>query len=157
MATLLRFLGIFITYLAKLCNNPVLSHLSLALPKTLYSARKYLKSSKRCVEYVVCPKCSTLYLLEACIITQNRTRISKLCDHIEFPNHPHSSRRSKCNATLLKSVRIGNKSKLVPRKVYAYHGIIRSLKEMAKRPGFLDMCEHWRDRETAQPGVLGDI
>ena len=132
-----------------------MSRFSLAIPKSLHSIRKYLKASDQCNEYVVCPKCSTLYTLKDCIINQNGREVPKLCDYIEFPNHPHHTRRTKCNANLLKSVRVGKKSKLVPRKVFAYHSIIQSLKAMARRPGFFEICEHWRDREAMGAGVLG--
>jgi hypothetical protein len=157
MANLLKFLGIILSYFAKLCNKSFLTKVSTSLPKSLYSIRKCLESNNHCTEYVVCPKCSTLYLLDDCIIIENGIQVSKPCDHIEFPNHPHASRRSKCNASLLKSVQVGKQSKLVPRKVYPYHSVIQSLKEMVKRPGFLSMCEHWREREATQSGVLGNI
>ena len=41
--------------------------------------------------------------------------------------------------------------------MFAFHSIIQSLKAMARRPGFFEICEHWRDREAMGAGVLGDI
>lgn len=154
MRTLLQFLGILLSFLAKLCDNIVLTQLSNTFPKSLYCIRKRLKNGDECTEYIVCPKCSTLYTLGECI-TENGSQQPKMCNHVEFPNHPQHSRRAKCNSSLVKSVQIGRKTKLVPRKVFAYHSVIETLKEMARRPGFLDMCEHWRDREVTD--VLGDI
>ena len=102
-----RFMTIFLQYLAIICNDTLLSRFSLAIPKSLHSIRKYLKANDQCNEYIVCPKCSTLYTLKDCIINQNGREVPKLCDYIEFPNHPHHTRRTKCNANLLKSVRVG--------------------------------------------------
>ena len=41
---------------------------------------------------------------------------------------------------LMKMVKIGKKYTLVPRKVFIYHSIVSSLKEMAKGRGFLGNC-----------------
>ena len=156
MANLLKFIRVLVSCIAKLCNNTLLTQLAIALPKSLYSVRKHFTKDNHCIEYVVCPTCSSLYLFDECIVYENGTQVSKLCDHVDFPNHPHASRRNKCNTRLLKSIRVGKKSKLVARKLFPYHSVIISLKKMIKRRGFLSMCDHWRERET-QPGILGDV
>ena len=55
----------------------------------------------------------------------------------------------------MKTVKVGSKQKLVPRKIYVYRSVINSLKFMARQKGFLDKCEHWRTRDSR--GFLGDI
>ena len=45
------------------------------------------------VQYAVCPKCDSVYELEACIgRSPNGELVSKRCIHIEFPNHSVHSR-----------------------------------------------------------------
>ena len=81
-------------------------------------------------EYVVCPKCDRLYDLSDCIIVENGQEQSKLCDFIKFPGHRQISHRSKCNTTLMKSVIVGGKKKLVPRKSFFNHGVIHGLESL---------------------------
>ena len=108
------------------------------------------------IEYVVCPKCNMLYHFSDCIIHENNGDRSKRCNHVEYPNHPHISRRSPCDEILLKKVKVGCKYKLIARKVYIYQSVVHTLKEMAKRKGFLDKCNQWRDR-TKDTTFIGDI
>lgn len=158
MIALLRFLAVFFTYIAHICNNTVLLEIASLFPRSLYSIRKPFKSNVKFTKFVVCPKCCALYMLDNCITTESGSPESKRCEHVEFPNHPQVSRRSKCNTVLLKKVRVANKIKLVPRKTYIYQSIKSSLKEMATRPGFLGICEKWRDRSMSMSlGTLGDI
>ena len=44
----------------------------------------------------------------------------KVCIHVPYPNHPHLSRTVGCGASLLKKVKRGRKTKLVPIKIYSY-------------------------------------
>lgn len=61
---------------------------------------------------------------------------------IEYPNHPHASRRTRrCNAVLMKAVNVHGKSKLVPRKSFLYRSITTTLSEFMQRPGFMQQCE----------------
>ena len=71
--------------------------------------------------------------------------------YIEFRNHPHHSRRSECSTVLLKRVKFGAKSKLVPRKLYQYQSIIHVLKRLVQRKDFLNKCEQWRRRSQFIP------
>ena len=134
-------------------HNPALLEIAHTLPTSLYKLQKYF--CKGVTEFTTYVVCSTLYKTEECII-KGRLEISRKCDHIEFPNHPHSSKRTKCGTILLKKVKFDDKFKLVPRKVYIYRSIVQTLKEMSRREGFLQSCEHWRDRTLPQ-GALGDI
>ena len=110
------------------------------------------------IEYVVCPSCHSVYVFEDCIESHGRENRPKTCCHVPYPNHPHRSRRQPCGATLLKTIRIGRSNKLVPIKVFPYMPLSKSLKLLAKRPGFLAACEQWRDRQRSIPtSYLGDI
>ena len=116
-------------------------------------------SSTDFIEYVVCPSCHSVYAFEDCIESIGREKRPKPCSHLPYPNHPHRSRRRPCGASLLKTVRNGRgHHKLVPIKVFAYMPLSKSLKIVAKRPGFLAACEQWRDRQCFIPtSCLGDI
>ena len=72
-----------------------------------------------------------------------------------LPNHPHLSKRNPCNEILMKRVKVGEKHKLTPRKIYVYRSVINSLKFLARQNGFLEKCDHWRYRNSG--GLLGDI
>lgn len=54
----------------------------------------------------------------------------------------------------MKRVKVGRSFKLVPSKTFLYRNLIPALIAMAKRPGFLLNCEHWRCNPS---DVSGDI
>ena len=143
MIALLGFLKAFLSHLANVSQNPFLSDLASVFPKSLYSIRRMFKRSDDVIEYVVCPSCSTLYLIDECIIKLSNGFESKNCNYVAFPNHPHHSKRSKCGAVLMKKVNIGGKSKLVPKKLFVYHSLIKALEPLVMKPKFLQKCEHW--------------
>ena len=112
---LLDFLRILITHLSALSpTNPLLWQLSISLPKSLASIRIFIKHDSSTSEYVVCPLCCKLCNLSDCVIRCGSAEVSLKCTHIEYPNHPHHSRRQKCNTPLLKKVHVGKIMKLVP-------------------------------------------
>ena len=77
---------------------------------------------------------------------------------VEYPRHTQLSRRSKCNTPLLKRISVGKGGKLVPRKTFVYNSIISALAAMVSRKGFIQKCEHWRDRTNLLPtNTLADI
>ena len=47
---------------------------------------------------------------------------------------------------LMKKVKIGGKSKLVPHQLYYYHSIIHTFQKFVQRNGFLSKCEEWCNR-----------
>ena len=52
-------------------------------------------------KYVVCPRCHSIYNLEACVnVLRDNRKESAKCQHVPYPNHPSSSRCSKCNKTV---------------------------------------------------------
>jgi len=155
ITTLLGFFGVL--FLSSITGHRLLAEVSSALPKTMHSFRAKFKPCNY-IEYVVCPKCNTLYTFSDCIVINSGQQESKLCHFIRFPNHPHRSRRTSCNEVLLKRVKVGGNYKLVPRKVYVYRSVIETLKQFTQRPGFLEKCEHWRTRQsTCVDNVLGDV
>lgn len=87
----------------------------------------------------------------------NKTVESERCSYVKFPNHPQRARRRPCNTLLMKTVRTSSgTTSLYPQQMYCFKSIIESLKEMIKRPGFVEKCEAWRSREVAND-VLEDI
>ena len=153
---LLRFIRLLVHYVGINANCNVLLEIAQALPKVMCTIRRSFKQDDF-IEYVVCPKCCTLYSLSDCITHNIDGDASKLCNYIEFPHHPHVSRRIPCGEVLLKKVKVGIKSKLLPRKVFVYRSVVHSLMDMAKRPGFLSRCNEWQDRCKEDTNFIGDI
>ena len=111
-------------------------------------------------EYVVCSKCSSLYSYDDCLETRAAgQQWSKCCRFVEFPKHRYRQYRSACGELLLKKSRlVGENVKLIPRKSYPYYSLKRSLASLISRPGFIEQCEHWRERaQNVPPGILGDV
>ena len=148
MLCLLHFIQILIQYISSLIGGHQIINCLLGMfPKSLYGVRKLTKQNYDIKEYVVCPKCNSLYSASNSIIKlHNGDSQSKCCEYIEFPNHKHQSRQTKCGIRLMKEVRIGGKSKLVPKKVFFYHSISSYLQTFIERKGFLEKCELWRKR-----------
>lgn len=123
--------------------------LATDFPKTLYSLKKQF-NVKALDRYCVCPSCHSVYEERKCIITQNygNVKISRKCDYIQFPCHPHRSRRLQCGTELMKVVKVGKKSKLVPRMLYVYNSIKNTIEKFASRHGFFESCEAWRNFNT---------
>ena len=46
--------------------------------------------------------------------------------------------------------------KLKPYKIYSYNSLKASVQRLLSRPGFLQKCEHWRNRSAASD-ILTDI
>lgn len=81
---------------------------------------------------------------------------SEYCKHVQYPMHPHVSRRRPCGALLLKKVRTKSGYTLRANKVYSYKSLKNSIQQLAKRKGFLANCEKWRDRQVPD-GYVCDI
>ena len=125
-------------------------------PPSLYLLCKQSGISSQVLkEYVVCPKCHSMYDPKMCCFrTPTGTMESNECQYIQFPNHRHRSRRVKCNTILMKTIKQGSNYKLIPQKVYLYDGV--SLRSLLMREGILKNCNQWRNRKEIQ-GVLADI
>ena len=58
----------------------------------------------------------------------------------------------------MKRIKVGGKSKLVPKKSFIYHKLIKAIEKLVMRPNFLQKCEHWRERASKLPAeLLADI
>ena len=80
-------------------------------------------------------------------ITGSRT-VLKFCSKVQFPLHPHRSRRMQCKHSLVRKVILTNGSeKVYPLKVYSYKSLKESLYAMMCHPGMLAQCEEWRSRK----------
>lgn len=157
ISLLLNFLRAFLYWLSSLVPSSNFLLLRDMLPKNVYFLRKLCGSGVNITTYVMCPKCHFIYHLKDSIITNRdgRTESAK-CSYIQYPNHPHQSRRAKCNTVLMKKVKNGSKYKLVPCKVYAYNSLKSSLAKLFGRHGFSQKCELWRNRSKS-PDMYTDI
>ena len=118
-----------------------------------------LESDKWLVEFVVCPKCHSIYEYKDCTVTlAGGTKESKLCCHVAMPNRPHASGRQQCGTPLLKKQRTKSGFRLIPRKVYPYRSIKSSITQLIYRKQFVEQCEQWRKRQSILPsGYLCDV
>ena len=129
------------------------------IPNNTDSASKLLQTTNRddFIEYVVCPKCHSIYHYEDYFYVCHGQKESKACTHIPNPNHPHHSRRVNCGAILLKKVKTGRGYKLVPNKVYPYQPLSKSLTCLVQKEGFLDSCEMCRNRVASDTHLIDHI
>ena len=158
MSSLLFFIRMLLTYLTNTIQHPLLNEICRILPKTMWTSRKLVgMPHSNVIDYVVCPKCNTIYKLTECMDSKEYL-VDRSCEYVEFPNHPIPSRRIKCNTSLMKKVKVAGSFKVVPRKVYQYHSVIDSLKQLIGRRDFLKKCELWRKRtQNVKDGEYADI
>jgi hypothetical protein len=160
MSALLLFLVTLFAFLASIIGHPLLSEICRILPKTMWGVKNIVgvQRIEGVIDYVVCPKCHSLFSVSDCSTLQNGKRLfhDERCDHIEYPNHPHNPRRSKCNTSLMKRVKVKGTTKFTPRKLYHYHSIVDSLKKLISRHDFLNDCEQWRKRNVGE-GIYADV
>ena len=114
--------------------------------KSLKAVQKCLNlSTDEFIQYVVCPKCDSVYELQACISKQLHGQLTtKQCVHIHFPHHPCYIYRQPCGTPLLCKVCRGSNVQFQPYKVYPYQPITKTLTRLCNRSDFLLMCERWR-------------
>ena len=71
----------------------------------LHVMRKHFAGECLFSKYPVCPKCDKIYdSFDNCVEKIGTRKLSKYCNHIQFPKYPHQSRRTECRALLLKTV-----------------------------------------------------
>ena len=144
---LITFLGTISKWLSIVVKgSTLLPTLAAEFPRTLYSLHKTLQLTTPLKRSVVCPTCHKLFKENQCVIVSGGIKISRKCDNIQFPNHPHLTRRVECKTALMKQVKVGKQFKLIPRKYFVYNSIASSLTRLMSRPGFLEQCEAWRKR-----------
>ena len=65
--------------------------------------------------------------------------------------------REPCRTVLMKKVKSPSGNRILyPNVIYCYKGVIDSLKEMMKSPGFSELCEHWRHLSSSST-VYNDV
>ena len=90
---------------------------------TLYQRLNIDKNTH--VDYVVCPKCFSLYEQSECTLHVSGRVESKTCYHTPTPNHPHHSKRNACGCLLMKKQRTKHGIALSLRKIFPYRSIIK--------------------------------
>jgi len=112
-------------------------------------------------KYVLCPKCNQLYKYDDCKENEREVIRSRTCSYVEFPYHPHLSRREPCGFPLLKTIEIkktdrGNKV-LRPFKVYCYQSLQKCLRKLFKLEEFVRSCSTWKQNQWNNGVVIKDI
>ena len=160
ITVLFKFLRLFIGMLGKVYLSIPLQSFAGKIPTNTDAAHKYLWSGheQTFVTYVVCPSCDEIYRYDQCVVSRGTEKESSRCKNVHYPNHPNSARRKECGALLLKKIKSGKKSKLVPFKAYPYQSLQASLGQLVCQENFVEQCELWRQRQYAVPqDYLGDI
>ena len=149
MMAILTFLRLLFVYLGTLTQTKVMQSLADVFPKSLYSIRKKIDHSEhKLIQHAACPKCHSLKVYQVPVNENDQN-----CEFIEFPMHPQSSRRQKCNTPLYKAVRVNGKSNLVPRKSFYYHSLLCGIEDLMSNKDFLVKCELWRQHVAVSNGM----
>jgi len=161
-ATALNHLVKFLQYaLFTIATNSVkLTELVAVFPTSLYLVKKYFGLlSDEFDQYVICPKCGSLYAFTECVETTATGELLpklQICNHVAFREHPHMSRRQPCGHRLLKEVNTQKGKNYYPLKAYCYYSIRQSIAKILGRNDNLNRCEEWR-RRSIPDGYLADI
>lgn len=157
VCALLRFLKFFFQALGNALRSATVMAISKCIPLTRKSLRHAILPGKEdFLEYIVCPKCDTVYSPDFCKVAGKF--VAQQCCHIAYPNHPMRSRRKKCNAQLMRKVRRKSGFTFIPKKVFPYQSLYIAMQKLIQRPGFIQCCEIWRTREEfRQSGYMCDI
>ena len=155
----LRFVKFFCLALGKAFQCPPLMTLSNSIPITKKTLQKTLTMKKDDFsEFIVCPKCDSVYSPETCQQPGGGRFVLKKCSYTPYPKHPKVSTRKECGTQLMKTVRMKRGTVIKPRKVFPYQSIQKALQNLLQRPGFLQCCEKWRTRKNfRESGYLCDI
>ena len=89
MSLLFLFIYNLLKLLHSISGSEVAADWVTSFPSTLQSAHKAIIGEDiKFKEYVVCPKCHSLYDVDHCIVQSGSVRSSRKCQYIEFPQHP---------------------------------------------------------------------
>lgn len=155
--SLLLFLQKLFKLLGTYYNGGILQELSLGFPKTRNAALQTLGIGLNTFEqYIVCPCCNAIYDYE---LEDGNDEASRKCYHVEFPYHPYASMREPCGSLLMKTFRANTSFiRVKPFKVFAYQSLKKAMTNLLNTNGFLENCEHWRNRKEMVPsGCFSDI
>ena len=115
------------TSIIKMCQN---------IPQSLQILRRRFSNRMSTTkEFVVCPKCFTLYNHDDCIVSCGGMSESRKCSYVEYPNHPQRCKRAPCNTPLMKRIKCGHTYKLVPKKALCIT-VFWSLKKYIAAPRY---------------------
>ena len=147
MNALLKFLTKFFVAVVK--SVKLLEELNSIIeefPTSLYSLQKLASLDNKLFNvYSSCPKCHAIYSnLE-----------TEVCKKVPFPAN---DKMEKCECDLLKTIKEKGKTVKVPSKLYFYQSLKSSISTYFKREGFVELCQHWRERSRIIPTEwLGDV
>ena len=105
-------------------------------------------------KYVICRKCHSIYIWKE---TQGSLTISEQCSFVEFPRHPQVRYHKPCGTRLMKSIKLpSGKLSYYPFKVYCFKPLITSIQELCNRLNFIEVCNHWRNRNVCN-GIISNV
>ena len=117
-----------------------IADIARAFPSTLYRRADYIKDKVPIPPIalkVVCHTCHSLNDYSECIEKQGTVTIVQCCNEC--------SRHKKQTPLLRSVVSYKGTTKYYPFLIYPYYSLISTLRCMLLRPGFLDLCEEWRN------------
>lgn len=86
-----------------------------------YDVNNFTHRNESFTKFVICPKCSHIYSIKDAIAIVGTQQSSKYCSYIAYRNHPQPSRRTPCQALLMKNVTtVTQRRTLYPFKFYCY-------------------------------------
>ena len=132
--------------------SPFLTCFVKDFPKSTSFAHRYLGTKAEFIQYELCPKCFSLYSFENCKEKVGSRELSKQCTFVPYPRHPQISRRSPCNAFLLKSFETPSGQALYPYETYCYKLLTTAIQVFASSR--LE-CKNWCNRVSSD--ILRDI
>lgn len=152
---LIKFMFALFCILSRI--SPFVCILQKSFPPSFHVMRKSFAEECLFSKYPVCPKCHKIYeSCDSCVEMIGTRKASKYCNHIQFPEHPHQSRRTECKALLLKSVQFRSGRKvLYTFKFYCYNGIKSTLQKLLMCPNVFSNCQLWRSRPVNN--LLSDL
>ena len=153
LSVLLKFLSMFLSLIATVLRLESLKAFATSLPTSVAGGKKVIGTNMdKFSKWVCCPSCHARYDLKDCLEKlPNGDVVSKKCQYVRFPRHPHKSRRKPCGTTLLKTMRTAHGStSLYPRMLYCYKSLIESLQHLLMQPKFVSRCEEWRHRNEKE-------
>ena len=98
-------------------------------------------------KYVVCPGCHSIYPLSDYSLKSLKE---------ESPSCTYRKKHKACKELLFRKVKVGSNYKLMPKRIYVYIPIKRSLLKLLIREDFLKKCEMWRASDHV-PNTLMDV
>ena len=135
---LLKLFSALLSVLGRYSNS--IADIARAFPSSLYRRADYIKDKVPIPPIalkVVCRTCHGLNDYSECIEKQGTVTIVQCCNEC--------SRHKKQTPLLRSVVSCKGTTKYYPFLIYPYCSLISTLRCILLRPGFLDLCEEWRN------------